>query len=430
MCQVQQQVGAGPHIVNSPNALFQARATSSAQLDPCQYMLSLLNETKNELMQHEQTTLEQCLYYYLAGESAKKLGRLNIPHSIASVPPNYLSQEPVTVNFAQFTLQHFELNEYLKDISIHGYLDLNWHDDRLMWNQDTWKKNKLVVHSFHHVWVPLLGSQNPENHLKNGDAFEIRKVETSNQGNVTAKVAFSLRTFCDDSDFENYPNDEVIQFTSSGLPIFTDPKNFRDYGWGVSGTVPESFDDPSDVAQLGFCLNLKRAHSALKVELTLPLFIATVVFLLPPLFGSIKIQVFLKMFVMLLQFLTLLMFSQRISPFLSSTSTTPKPMRFLEVALTLNLASITTSLIIFTAMKVKRTLPPWGKVTQIANLVNGVLGILHISSIEEYNLDKLEEQETQNTYQKDWHNVFGAAHAVFMIFFSAIMIFFYIAYCL
>lgn len=84
---------------------------------------------------------------------------------------------------------------------------------------------------------------------------------------------------------------EVIQFTSSGLPIFTDPKNFRDYGWGVSGTVPESFDDPSEIAQLGFCLNLKRAHSSLKVELAIPLFITTVLFLLPPLFGSVKVQV-------------------------------------------------------------------------------------------------------------------------------------------
>lgn len=60
-------------------------------------------------MQHEVNTLEQCLYYYLAGESAKKLARLNIPHPIASIPPNYISQQPVTINFAQFTLQHFEL---------------------------------------------------------------------------------------------------------------------------------------------------------------------------------------------------------------------------------------------------------------------------------------------------------------------------------
>ncbi|CAI2355716.1 unnamed protein product [Caenorhabditis sp. 36 PRJEB53466] len=434
---------AGPHIVNSPNALFQARATGSAQLDPCQYMLQLLNETNKDLMQHEVNTLEQCLYYYLAGESAKKLAKLNIPHPIASIPPNYVSQQPVNINFAQFTLQHFELNEYLKDISIHGYLELNWHDDRLVWNQDTWKKNKLVVHSFHHVWVPVLGSQNPENHLKNGDAFEIRKVETSNQGNVTAKVAFSLRTFCDDTDFENYPNDvykccfsfepqqdrEVIQFTSSGLPIFTDPKNFRDYGWGVSGTVPESFDDPSEIAQLGFCLNLKRAHSSLKVELAIPLFITTVLFLLPPLFGSVKIQIYLKMFVMGLQFLTLLIFSTRIAPFLSSTASTPKPMRFLEIALVFNLISITISIILFCCMQVKRSLPPWGKVTQIANFINSFLGVLNVTGVEEYNLDKYDEQVAQSTYQKDWANVFRAAHAVIMGTISAIVVFVYIVYC-
>ncbi|CAP27723.2 Protein CBR-LGC-21 [Caenorhabditis briggsae] len=421
---------AGPHIVNSPNALFQARATGSVQLDPCQYMLQMLNQTNKDLMQHEENTLEQCLYYFLAGESAKKLARLNIPHPIASIPPNYVSQQPVTINFAQFTLQHFELNEHLKDISIHGYLELNWHDDRLVWSQDTWKKNKLVVHSFHHVWVPLLGSQNPENHLKNGDAFEIRKVETTNQGNVTAKVAFSLRTFCDDTDFENYPNDEVIQFTSSGLPIFTDPKNFRDYGWGVSGTVPESFDDPSEIAQLGFCLNLKRAHSSLKVELAIPLFITTVLFLLPPLFGSVKIQIYIKMFVMGLQFVTLLIFSIRMAPFLGSTSATPKPVRYLEVALVFNLISITTSIVLFCCMQVKRTLPPWGRVTQFANFINGFLGVLHITGIEDINLEKYDEQVAQTSYQKDWNNVFRAAHAVFMAAISAIVIFVYIVYCL
>ena len=43
--------------------------------------------------------------------------------------------------------------------------------------------------------------------LRNGDAFEMRKIETTSKGNVSATMAFSLRTFCDDSDFANFPDD-------------------------------------------------------------------------------------------------------------------------------------------------------------------------------------------------------------------------------
>ena len=190
--------------------------------------------------------------------------RFGIPHPIAAVPPNYESKQPVSIRFNQLTLQHFELNEYMKDIAIHGYLEMNWVDDRLVWSDDTWKTKKLQIQSLNHIWFPLFIAQSFDTHLKNGDAFEMRKVETSNEGNVSAILAFSLRTFCDDSDFVNFPDDiykccftlepqanqEIIQFQTSGLPIFTDPKYFRDYGWKVSGTVPQSINDPAQVAQV------------------------------------------------------------------------------------------------------------------------------------------------------------------------------------
>ncbi|VDK52166.1 unnamed protein product [Cylicostephanus goldi] len=160
-----------------------------------------------------------------------------------------------------------------------------------------------------------------ETHLKNGDAFDMRRVETSATGNVSAVLAFSLRSFCDDSDFENYPDDvykccftlepqanpvrfsqttffrgistfqDIIEFDTSGLPIFTDPKYFRDYGWKVSGTVPQSLEDPAQVAQLGFCLNLQRSSSSVRIELTVPMMVCALLFLLTPFLGVIKIQV-------------------------------------------------------------------------------------------------------------------------------------------
>ncbi|VDK66238.1 unnamed protein product [Cylicostephanus goldi] len=62
----------GPQILNPPSALFQARATSTDELDPCQYMLQNLTNVES-LRAHEFASLEQCLYYYLAGESAKQM---------------------------------------------------------------------------------------------------------------------------------------------------------------------------------------------------------------------------------------------------------------------------------------------------------------------------------------------------------------------
>lgn len=85
--------------------------------------------------------------------------RLGVPHPIATVPPNYLSRQPVHIKFNQLTLQHFELNEFLKDIAIHGYMEVNWMDDRLVWSTDTWKMEKLHIQSLNHIWFPIFIAQ-------------------------------------------------------------------------------------------------------------------------------------------------------------------------------------------------------------------------------------------------------------------------------
>lgn len=43
--------------------------------------------------------------------------------------------------------------------------------------------------------------------LRNDDSMEVRRLDANNAGNVTAVVSFSLKTFCDDSDFRHYPDD-------------------------------------------------------------------------------------------------------------------------------------------------------------------------------------------------------------------------------
>lgn len=37
--------------------------------------------------------------------------------------------------------------------------------------------------------------------------MEARRIETTSTGNVSAIISFSLKTFCDDSDFRHFPDD-------------------------------------------------------------------------------------------------------------------------------------------------------------------------------------------------------------------------------
>ncbi|VDK53485.1 unnamed protein product [Anisakis simplex] len=83
--------------------------SSLDNLDMCEY---LKNKTDIEtLEQHQFGILEQCLYYYLAGEAQRKSANVGVVHALATLPPSIGTKKPspVTINFNQITLQHFEL---------------------------------------------------------------------------------------------------------------------------------------------------------------------------------------------------------------------------------------------------------------------------------------------------------------------------------
>ena len=81
--------------------------------------------------------------------------------------------------------------------------------------------------------------------------------------------------------------------------------------------------------QLGFCLNLQRASSAVRIEMTVPLMIVSLLFLLSPFLGQIKLQIYVKLVVLSLEFVTLLLYSNRIAQFLGGASATPRLREFL-----------------------------------------------------------------------------------------------------
>jgi hypothetical protein len=350
-------------------------------------------------------------------------------------------------------LQHFQLNEFLKDLNIVGYLELQWDDGRLSWEKSQWKVDKLQIHSANHIWIPMLSSQAYETSLRNDDVMEVRRLEATNRGNVSAIVSFSLKTFCDDSDFRHFPDDlykccftlephfhqDLISLETDGLPVFTDPKYFRDYAWSMSGTIPNVNPDPNVVAQLNFCINLQRSSSAVKIELSVPTWATAILFLFAPFLGSIRIQIFVKLLVLLLQILTLQLFSNRIAPHLGSASATPVLMAIHELAIVLNTISIVVSVLIWMFSRIRRSLPPWNWLIRASQIVNKFVCVFNLASdwnesdtsdleMEKNGIPQQSSSLNSSTgrYQADWNAAFSAIHGLAVVAINLIFIFGYL----
>uniref|UniRef100_A0AC34FEJ4 Neurotransmitter-gated ion-channel ligand-binding domain-containing protein n=1 Tax=Panagrolaimus sp. ES5 TaxID=591445 RepID=A0AC34FEJ4_9BILA len=324
----------------------------------------------------------------LAQRTSAKFGAV---HPIATLPPTYgeNSQPVVKVKVGQITLQHFQLNEFLKDLNIVGYMQLQWSDNRLSWDSNQWKLDKLQIHSANHIWIPVLSSQSYDTSL------------------------------------------QVIEFAVDGLPVFTDPKYFRDYGWSVSGTIPTVTADPSVVSQLNFCINLQRSSSAVKIELAIPTWICSIIFLFTPFMGKIRIQFFVKLFVLLLQFMALQLFSNRIAPHLGSASATPVILAIHEFAMIMNTISIVASVIVWMLSRIKRNLPPWGWLIRASQIINRFICVFN--SVDDndgaFEMEKgglPGESNPNSRYQSDWEAAFLAIHGVVVMFLSIIFIIGYI----
>ncbi|VDK67583.1 unnamed protein product [Onchocerca ochengi] len=392
-------------------------------LNTCQYLKNTSDiETLNR---HQFEILEQCLYYYLAGEAQRKTQYFNAIQSLAAFPPENTGLKGSRVT-----------NEIMKDLNINGYIVASWEDSRLSWDEEHWKLKKLEINSINHVWVPILTAQTFDTAIRNGDLMEIRRVSVNSNGTIRAIINFSLRTFCDDSDFKNFPNDMYkccyqiephvnqggMEFTTSGRPVFTDVKYFRDYGWYVSGSMPTvQIMQDSQVPQLGFCLNLKRSTKSLHIELSLPNTIISIFFLLTPLLGQIHLQIFAKMFVLFLQFSTLQLFSTLISTHLGSADATPNILRFLEFATMINMFSITVSTILWMCSKIRRNLPPWNWLIRTSEIINKFICVFNSmdNSISPNGHDK---SSALSNYQEDWTNAFVAIHGVAVSILSFIFI--------
>ncbi|KHJ88162.1 hypothetical protein OESDEN_12046 [Oesophagostomum dentatum] len=152
--------------------------------------------------------------------------------------------------------------------------------------------------------------------------------------------------------------------------------------------------------------------------------VCALLFLLTPFLGSIKIQICAKFFILALQFLTFILFSNRISPHLGSAAATPKLLRFLEFSVTINGLSLAASIFLWACTRIRRELPPWGQLVQLSSFVNRFLCVFQTHAVDVD--DDSEKAAAGGTYQKDWTAAFTAVHALTMSVFSVIFVFGYL----
>ncbi|KAL3092523.1 hypothetical protein niasHS_007732 [Heterodera schachtii] len=433
------------HLVG-PSSLF--GLNSGINAIECKKFFENVTDVES-LNHHEFAVFEHCVFYFLANRAQQQVGSQGFHfgasiHPIASMPPTY---NDLRLSVSKITIQHFHLNEFMRDLNIAGYLELRWHDERLTWDSQQFKVQQIKIASANHLWVPFLTGQGYETALRNDyENMEVRRVDVRNSGNVTAILGFKFTTFCDDTDFKHFPDDiyrccfylepmnqrSIVRLISDGQPVFTDPKYFRDYGWSLSGTVPLVYMDPSNVTQLNFCLNLQRSSSSLKTELRIPAWSCGILFLFVPIFTNIRIQLITKLFLLLLQFFTLLLFTNRVSPQMGSTANTPTIMQILELGVVLNVISIMCTFCVLALTKLRiYNQPPWDFLINASTLINRFIYIFESASdyqdLEAMELHKepsadggpIEQPNStkkpplvDNRFRSDWVGCFLAFHAV------------------
>lgn len=156
--------------------------------------------------------------------------------------------------------------------------------------------------------------------MANGDYVEFKRIKVYSNGTVTSLMNYNLQSFCD-VDSQNFPYDvhtccvrlrptlyeNIVDFKlATIMENKIDTRFFRETGYRADKIEFTSiYDEMNGVATLNCCLNITRSNSTMQIELAIPMAICAVLMLIAPLFGSMKTQLYVKLFTLLLQYLCL-----------------------------------------------------------------------------------------------------------------------------
>ncbi len=182
----------------------------------------------------------------------------------------------------------------------------------MQWDTHDWRMRRLKIRHQTHIWVPDIEHREDNSPQRRANSpILYRDIEANFRGTVSTTAGFGLQAHCE-MDLNNYPDDKVrccFGFRSKlyrdklRFKLSEDDVQFADKFRSTWEVKDVSLSTEEDAKTLKVCLVAMRMSKTLKLELTLPMAASAVLVLLAPLFGTFTSQHFVKMFVLLLQFL-------------------------------------------------------------------------------------------------------------------------------
>ncbi|CAB3411083.1 unnamed protein product [Caenorhabditis bovis] len=340
-----------------------------------------------DVAHHKYQVLEECLFYKLTNEADRMQGKTN---ALMLLPPTVAGGETLEVQILDGSIRELWMNEIFKEMNINGYLKVSWKDRRLRWNPEEWKTENLKIKSLGRLWVPDINSDKHSTVSQSVDYVTYNDLQTNYNGNITAKLEFRMHAQCE-IDYTEYPNDRkhccfnlqsslykryikyFLEHEDGSDMLKTDALRTnwhidRSQSWILKGTQ----DGDNRAEKLEVCIGVYRKSTTLALELSLPVLISALILLLAPFFGKFNQQIYVKMFALLLQFMSFEFLSDK-TPQVGFGDTIPKIYVFYAFTIGMTVLSLIATVMIAAMSRVKRKVPPAHRYTLLSSVLNANL---------------------------------------------------------
>nr|CDJ92815.1 Protein ACR-6 [Haemonchus contortus] len=423
----------------------------SSETDEC---VELKNSSKSflDMSSTERARLEACVYTYLT-EMEKKFN--HDPNSFHADPP---PEPKLVIQVDDVAIRHVQLSPGSSyQFQIYGDIYLSWEDTRLHWDSAEWKVDNFYIHDTHKIWSPNLIDHSICTDIT-VCASELTDVEIMSEGRAYARLAFRYSAYCT-IDYSRFPEDEnhcCIFFTAFEtdrevkFDVASDRtkkvnrpvamQNLYDRVKGLSTLADEHsawvVDEHTveithlagiqSLEVLKVCVHAEKKMSTIRMALKIPITIATLIMLVSPLFGDLRTQVYIKLFILSLQTICFIYLCS-ISPPNGFSGTRPKLYSYYELIFAMSSFSLLMTLACVALSRVKRTIAPTHRFYLAAKLVNRVVCCIEPDQATSYHryLEDADNQRTSNEPDAtmEWRHVYLAVNnTVSGMFFSLFLL--------
>ncbi|CEF60113.1 Neurotransmitter-gated ion-channel ligand-binding domain-containing protein [Strongyloides ratti] len=335
----------------------------------------------SEIAHHKYQILEDCIYYKLSSDANKMQGRGN---SIMTLPPTVQAGEHLELDILNVGFRQIWMNELWKTMAISGYINFSWKDRRFKWDKSDFVTDEINIKSSSRIWIPDITTDKSVYSAQNSDFTFFKNIKARNTGNITTRMEYKVEADCN-TDYSDFPDDKkqcCFNFRSSIYPTYIKYYLYNDHidlnelrsNWHVQQShihINSDLNDPKK-QYINICMNVKRRAPILRVELVLPMVISGLITILAPFFGKLEIQLYVKLFALLLHLMSFQFLSEK-TPQLGFGETVPNLYVFYVFTFAITFVSIFLTLITTALNRVPRHLPPSHGLTLWANLCNSLL---------------------------------------------------------